>query len=138
MPEATSDIEQIMSDYVDVWNGEFSKIDVVSESTSLYHPNAPDGGIHGREAFEADIRGLHEGFPDHHLTIDAMLTDGELVMTEWTTTGTHEGEYNGVPPTGRELELTGMTKTHIEDGNVQQDRLYYDRQEMFEQLGLTD
>lgn len=138
MSETTADIEQIISDYVDVWNGDFSKINVVSESISLDHPNAPEGGIHGRDAFEDDVRGLHEGFPDHHLTVDAMVTDGEIVMTEWTTTGTHEGEYKGVPPTGQKLDLTGMGKTRVKDGQIQHDRLYYDRQEMFEQLGLME
>lgn len=98
-------IEQIISDYVDVWNGDFSEIGVVSESISLDHPNAPEGGVHGRDAFEDDVRGLHEGFPDHHLMVDAMLIGGEIVMTEWTTTGTHEGEYKDVPPTGHELDL---------------------------------
>jgi len=69
-------IEQIISDYVDAWNGDFSKRDVVSESISLDHPNAPEGGIHGRDAFEDDVRGLHEGFPDHHLTVAELLNHG--------------------------------------------------------------
>ncbi|PSQ10998.1 hypothetical protein BRC93_07165 [Halobacteriales archaeon QS_5_70_15] len=138
MTEATPETEQLMSEYVALWNGDFSKVTVVSESFTLHQPNAPEEGTHGREAFEAHLSDLHEGFPDHHLTIDDMLAIDELVMTEWTMTGTHAGEYNGVPPTERELELTGMAKTLVADGGVREDRLYCDRQEMFEQLGLTE
>lgn len=113
MERTTRDVEQLMSDYLDLWNGDYSKLEVVSESTALYHPNAPEEGIHGRDALEAHIRELYDAFPDHHLAIDDMLPSDEVVMTEWTMTGTHEGEYNGLPPTEREIELTGMGKTMI-------------------------
>jgi predicted ester cyclase len=58
-------------------------------------------------------------------------------MKEWTATGTHEGEFDGVPPTGREIEISGMAKDLIADGEVLEGRLYYDPAEMAEQLGLT-
>lgn len=134
----TPEIERVLNDYLDVWNGDFSKVDVLADSISHYQPNAPEGGIHGREAVETHIRELHEAFPDQRHTIDDVVAADEIVMTEWTLTGTHEGTYLGVPPTERGMELKGMGKTRIVDGKVREDRLYYDRQEMFEQLGLTE
>jgi len=138
MAADTPDIEQVVNDYVAVWNGDFSKADVISDSVSHYQPNVPDGGIHGRGAVEAHIRSFREAFPDQHQTIDDMLATDEVVMTEWTLTGTHEGEYVGIRPTGREIELEGMGKTRIADGRIEDDRLYYDRQAILEQLGLAD
>lgn len=54
-----------------------------------------------------------------------MLADDERTMVEWTVTGTHEGELSTTPPTGRDIDMTGMSKTLIEDGNVQEGRIYY-------------
>jgi steroid delta-isomerase-like uncharacterized protein len=130
--------EQLMNDYVDLWHGDFSKREVVAESATLSDPGLPEGEIHGRDAVEAFLRELRTGFPDFHVTIDDHLTSDETVMAEWTATGTHEGEFNGMPPTGREMKLKGMDNLVISDENVLEHRIYYDVQNMLDQLGITD
>lgn len=132
------DIESVMNDYTALWNGDFSKLDVVSESVDVYLPALSDGEVHSRDAFESYLRDLRTGFPDWHVTIDETLAEDGVVMKEWTVTATHGGEYSGVPPTGRSIEISGMAKVLIENGKVQEDRLYYDFHELIEQLGLTD
>lgn len=134
----TPEIESLMDDYTELWNGDFSKLDVVSESVAVYHHAAPGGEVHGREALEGFIRGFHSAFPDFQLAVDEWIGSDGIAMKEWTMTGTHEGEFNGIPPTGREIESTGMAKVLIADGNVQEDRLYYNPQVTYEQLGLAD
>lgn len=133
-----SDVASLMNDYTVLWNGDFSKLDRVAESVSVYHHAAPDGVIHGREALEGFVSEFHTAFPDFHLTVDDWIHSDSVVMKEWTMTGTHEGEFNGIPPTGREIESTGMAKILITDSKVQEDRLYYNPQVMVEQLGLTE
>jgi predicted ester cyclase len=66
-----------------------------------------------------------------------MVTTEEGIIEEWTATGTHKGEFNGIPPTQREVKFRGMGKILITDGKVQEHRLYYDSREMINQLGLT-
>lgn len=58
-------------------------------------------------------------------------------MVEWTVTGTLESEFYGAPPTGRTMEIDGMAKTVVKDGQIHEDRLYYDQKEMLEQLGFS-
>lgn len=53
-------------------------------------------------------------------------------------TGTHEGEFNGIPPTGREVDQQGMEKLRLADNRVQEAHIYFDRQEMLTQLGVTE
>lgn len=133
--------EQVLNtyqDYEDLWNGDFSQLEVVAESFAFQSPDVPDGELQGREAFEAYLRDVRSAFPDWQVVTDDLLAGDGLIMKEWTVTGTHEGEYNGIPPTGREIEINGMAKDIITDDKVQEGRLYYNTQDMAEQLGLTE
>ena len=134
---SAAEYEQIMSDYTALWNGEFSNLDVVAESVDLVHPSAPDGELHGREALDGFIRKYHSAFPDFHITVHDWIARDGVVMKEYTMTGTHEGEFKGVPPTGRAVESPGMGKILIADGQVQEDRLYFNQLAALEQLGLS-
>jgi steroid delta-isomerase-like uncharacterized protein len=138
MARSTSETGQVLKDYEDVWYGDFSKLDVVSETVSVHSPDIPDGAVHGRDAFERYVREFRAAFPDFHVTVEERLAGESVVMIEWTATGTHDGEFLGDPPTDREFEITGVSKILIEDGKVREERLYYDLGEMLEQLGLPE
>lgn len=127
----------VIADYEALWNGDFSKIDVVSESATVYEPAAPDGVVHGRDGFEAFLREVRQGFPDLTLETHDMLVRDGTVMLDFTVTGTFQGAYYGAPPTGRSMTLDGMAKTLITDGKIQEDFIYFDKKDMFDQLGMT-
>lgn len=78
------------------------------------------------------------GFPDFQVTILDMVSRDELVMYEAELTMTHEGEFDGIPPTGREIKNREMSKLRIADGTLQEHRVYFDMQAVFEQLGLEN
>jgi steroid delta-isomerase-like uncharacterized protein len=130
--------EQPMSDYLALWHGECSKFDSVSDSFVAHEPSVPGGVIQGREAFEAYGRELRTAFPDFTITVEATLEGDDIVMAEWTGRGTHEGEFNGFPPTGRTFEHRGMSTFVVADGEVQEELMYYDPREMAEQLGFLE
>ena len=138
MPKATSpDAEQLVNDYADLLNGDFSKLDVLSQSYAYYGPGLPEEGL-TRDAFEEFIRGNREVFPDLQYTVDEILASDEVIMSEWTVTGTHEAEFNGIPRTGRKIEFNTMGKQLITDGKIQEEWGYYDPQVMLAQLDVTD
>ena len=140
MTQAPIDTEQLAREYASVWNErKYAKIpDVVSESFEMYDPAAPGGVVRGRDGLEQFIRAVVSGFPDFHVTILDMLSSEDRVMYEAEMSMTHEGEFDGVPPTGEEVELRYMGKIKTAGGKVQEHRIYFDQQELFEQLGLTD
>jgi len=138
MSKSSATVESLMDDYTDLWNGDFSNLDVVAEGVYVYHDAAPEGVVHGRDALESFIREFHAAFPDFEIVVDDWIGRGDLAMKEWTMTGTHEGEFNGIPPTGREIESKGMATVVFADGRVQEDRLFYNPQIMAEQLGLPE
>jgi steroid delta-isomerase-like uncharacterized protein len=138
--------EQLLRDYADLWNeGDYARIpDLVAESITLDPSASIDGTleypetVRGRDEFEAYLRGLREGFPDFHVTIDGVLREDDIAMTKWTVTGTHDGEFAGFQPTGREMRIEGMDRIRVADGTVQDHRVYYDTRTLMEQLGLAD
>lgn len=138
MARATPDSEQLVSEYVDIWNEhEFSRLsDVVAESFTFTTPTA--GTLRGREAVETHARAAVEGFPDFHITVHEMLSSENLVMAESTLSGTHEGEFEGMPPTHEEFELRDMARFVVEDGKLQEERAYFDQHALLSQLGLLE
>lgn len=137
MAEIKSDSEDVIAEYEELWNGDFSKIGVVADSVTVYDPAAPEGEVHGQAAFEAFLRETRKAFPDFTLRTQEMLVSNDTVMVEWTVTGTLENEFYGAPPSGRSMEIKGMAKTIVKDGKIHEDRLYYDQKDMLAQLGFS-
>lgn len=140
MTQVPPDTQQLVKEYASIWNErKYGKIpDVVSESFVMHDPAAPEGVAKGRDGLEQFIRAVVSGFPDFHVTILDMLSSENRVMYEAEMSMTHEGEFKEIPPTGEEVELRYMGKINIADDKVQEHRVYFDQQELFEQLGLTD
>lgn len=140
MVQTTSDAEQVVRDYTEMWSErDYSRISrVVSDSFVHRTPGAPDGEVRGRDGLEAFMREIEMAFPDFEVSIIDMLATDETVMTENEFTMTHEGEFNGIPPTGREVEFRSMATCRVTDGELTELREYLDMQGILEQLGAVD
>ncbi|MFP8955780.1 ester cyclase [Natrialbaceae archaeon A-CW3] len=132
------DVEEIARAAMDVHSGDVSKLDAYAETIDRYDPFLPDDGAHGRDAFEQDVRDVKEAFPDVTVRADTVLVSDDIAMIKWTWTGTHEEEFKDIPPTQNTVEVHGMMKLVIEDGQIQEERSYYDPQDHLAQLGITD
>lgn len=146
MTDSADETELLVKSYENVWNeGDYSEIpELVSESFVLYDPAipedvapGPEGEAHGPEGLESFLTWLRAGFPDFQVTIVDLLTSETMAMDEVTFTGTNAGEMNGLPPTGRRVEMSLMTKFRVENGEIREHRVYLDQKEFAEQLGLT-
>ncbi|WP_136589018.1 ester cyclase [Salinigranum halophilum] len=147
MSHRTRTPEQLVSAYVDVWNERaYQHIpEVVSESFVLYDPAVPEEGIagprgeaHGPDAVARFIRGVIAGFPDFHVRVLDTLARDDVVMYEAEVTMTHEGEFDGMSPTGRDARFRLMSTYLVGDDELEEHRVYFDRLDVFAQLGLTD
>jgi steroid delta-isomerase-like uncharacterized protein len=61
---------------------------------------------------------LLTGFPDVQHTIEAVITDGDLVVIRYRATGTHEGEFQGYAATGKRVSWTGINIYRVECGRI--------------------
>lgn len=140
MAQATPDAEAIARAHSRLWNDQaYSEIpDVISESYVETNPAAPEGEIRGPEGLEAWMREVTTAFPDVQVEILDLLAGDETVMMEIEFTMTHEGEFNGIPPTDRTVEFRAMGRAVVSDGKMQELRNYFDPQELFDQLGIAN
>ncbi len=77
-------------------------------------------------------------FPDLRVTIEEMIAEGDKVVARWTLRGTHQGEWRGIPPTGKEVTSTGVDIHRIVGGKIVEDWRKRDRMDVMQQLGVTD
>lgn len=121
-----------------MWNErEFERLpEIVSDDFLFRSPTA--GTVRGRENVEAYARAVIDGFSDFQIEVHEMLAGENLVMTESTLRGTHDGEYEGIPPTHEPIEVRDMGKFVVDEGTFQEEHLYFDRHDFLRQLGLLD
>ena len=61
---------------------------------------------------------LHSGFPGFRSTIEELLCEGDKVTLRFTFRGTHQGEFMGIAPTGKEVTMSGIDILRIADGKI--------------------
>jgi steroid delta-isomerase-like uncharacterized protein len=90
--------------------------------SALIHPEFVDHGAgehrHGREGFLATAAWLRTAFPDLHLEVEDVIAQGDRVAVRATFRGTHLGELEDVPPTGRAVVVQQIHILRIADGMV--------------------
>jgi len=81
------------------------------------HDPAPDQGP-GREGFHRFFTALSTAFPDAHIEPAHMVADDDHVCIAYTLTGTHDGEFHGIAPTGKKIEVRGVQIGRFENGEI--------------------
>jgi steroid delta-isomerase-like uncharacterized protein len=91
-------------------------------------------GIEGAKQFAATYR---QAFPDLQNTIEDMVAEGDKVVLRFRGSGTHTGETEAFgPPTGKRMEITGITIKRLSDGKIVEEWTNFDALGMMQQLGL--
>jgi C-1 hydroxylase len=93
--------------------------------------------LHGREALKAAAQAYMTGFPDLRIEETSSTLAPPRLVQELTITGTHSGEFLGVPPTGRfTLSYAAVITTFDEDGMMIEGALYWNALALMQQLGV--
>jgi predicted ester cyclase len=87
------------------------------------------------EAARQEAADYRRGFPDVANTIEDLIAEGDKVVARWRSRATHQGEYMGTPPTGKEVEVTGITLYRIEGGKIAQSWNIEDKLGLMRQIG---
>jgi predicted ester cyclase len=76
-----------------------------------------------------------EAFPDLRLTVEDIFSEGDMVATRVAFRGTHRGEFQGIPPTDKEVAFSSMVSNHVVDGKVEENWVEIDLLRLLGQLG---
>jgi steroid delta-isomerase-like uncharacterized protein len=92
--------------------------------------------VTGAEALKHVWAVLLEAFPDLHLTVEDMIAEGDKVVVRNTVTGTHRGEYMGLPPTGKSVTYNEIFIFRFVDGRIVETWGVVDVLSQMKQLGM--
>lgn len=81
-------------------------------------PNMIAGMPPGLEGAIAVHKTTLLGMPDYQTTIEDLIAEGDKVVARVTMTGTHTGDFWGIPPTGKQVHLTAIYIVRIADGKI--------------------
>lgn len=109
--------------------------EICSPKIKLHDPAAPNfkGGIEELKERETMYK---NAFPNKELKIDELLMAGDdKVIVRWTCKGTHKGELQGMAPTNKNFQITGISIYKLENGKITEIWQNWDRLGLLEQLG---
>jgi predicted ester cyclase len=101
----------------------------------IEHSNAPLIGT-GFETMKQRLIAVRNAFPDAHLEIEDLAASADKVWWRWRFTATHRGEFMGIPPTGNQVETTGVSIERIADGKIVEHWSFSDRLAIWDQIGV--
>jgi steroid delta-isomerase-like uncharacterized protein len=99
--------------------------------------SAPPGVPADREGGKMFLGAFVNAFPDSRVTIDDMIAEGDRVVTKKTFTGTHTGEFNGIPATGNRVTVQYVDILRLRDGKIIEHWLAMDQLSFLQQLGAV-
>jgi steroid delta-isomerase-like uncharacterized protein len=81
-----------------------------------YDPNSEAGEVRGADTIKGEIEYFRQAVPDLTYTVEDQIAEGDKVVTRYRATGTHQGEFFGVPGTGNRIEMSGIQIDRFEEG----------------------
>jgi steroid delta-isomerase-like uncharacterized protein len=119
------------------WKGNMDVIDEFVAPGYVGHDPSEPEPIRGPQGFRRQIEKYLTAFPDARITVDEQFAAGDRVASRWTGRGTHQGEIEGISPTGKEVTVTGLTFSRLEGGKLIEEWITWDTLGMLVQLGAV-
>jgi steroid delta-isomerase-like uncharacterized protein len=120
--------------YDEINAGNLGVIDEVIADDFVEHEEFP-----GISKDKAGVKQFFEmfraAFPDMRMEAHEIVTEGDLLVARGTMSGTQQGEFMGMPPSGRRMEVTGFDMLRVRDGQVTEHWGIMDAMSMMQQLG---
>ena len=120
--------------FEEVWNkGRIAAIDELLTEDCLAH-GLGAAPLVGPAGFKPVVQTLRTAFPDIRIVVEDIVAEGDKVAARAVVRGTHQGDYLGIPPTGRQIEVHGISFGRIKDGKISEAWNNYDFQGLKEQI----
>ena len=100
----------------------------------VHFPGMP-GPVRGRTSFEPLIEMFARSFTDDHITIEDQVAEGDMVATRWEWAFSHTADFQGIPPTGKRVTMSGINFERFSGGKLVERWVQMDQISMMQQLG---
>jgi len=117
-------------------SGDFAAFADLVAPDSVDHDPAP-GQVPGPQGYAAMFGELRTAFPDMHIEVDHLVADDDNVAFAYTFSGTHTGDFQGHPPTGKSFSVRGLQISRFVDGRMVERWGQSDQLGILTQLGLA-
>jgi steroid delta-isomerase-like uncharacterized protein len=123
--------------FEEVWKGKLDVADEILEANDVAVAHGLGVELPPGEGFKQFVSIYRSAFPDVHFTIEDQIAEGDKVVTRWTARGTHKGELMGIPATGKQVVVTGISINHFVGGKSVEAWNNWDGLGMMQQLGVV-
>jgi steroid delta-isomerase-like uncharacterized protein len=123
----------------------FREVWLEGKNETIYELLAPDAVLSGQTGAQEEIHGPNEfaafadrirnAFPDTDIVVEDVFGTDDKVAVRWSAKMIHKGDGLGVPATGKEVRITGMSIARIVKGKIVEGWDNWDRLAMLEQIG---
>lgn len=113
--------------------GNLAVADEIIAPDAVFH--LPDGDLQGPEQVKGFLTVLLNAFSDEEYSIVDLIATGDMVVVRLAMSGTHDSDFQGIPPSSAEVSLAGIAIMHIEDGLIVEYWMQYDRLSLMQQIG---
>ena len=135
LSENVKTYQEAWSQFFDERNMEIINNEYFTEDVTVVIPGDNIIGIEGTKNYYGNFL---TGFSDAEFTFVDIFGQGDKLVKHWNFRGTHDGDFFGIPPTGKSLNLYGTTLILMEDGKIKQEQDFFDNLDMLTQLGLME
>jgi len=133
---STEENKEIVRRYQEAYNtANYDALDDVV-ATDVLTPNMISDMPRGLAGAKLVHQKTLTGMPDYHTAIEDLIAEGDKVVARVRITGTHFGDFYGIPPTGKHIDLSGIYIVHIADGKIVEHWGEENGSEVLRQLGF--
>ena len=135
LSENVKTYQEAWSQFFDERNMEIINNEYFTEDVTVVIPGDNIIGIEGTKNYYGNFL---TGFSDAEFTFVDIFGQGDKLVKHWNFKGTHDGDFFGIPPTGKSLNLYGTTLILMEVGKIIQVQDFFDNLDMLTQLGVIE
>jgi steroid delta-isomerase-like uncharacterized protein len=125
----------LLRESVEAFNaGDMAKLLAVAAPDIVIHYAEMPEPLQGRETWQQGYELVKRAFPDLKIRVDDLVAAGDKVALRLTLSGTHQGEFQGIPATGRTIGYVSHEFYRVADGLVAEEWICSDMASLFSQL----
>ncbi|MCX4766944.1 ester cyclase [Streptomyces sp. NBC_01275] len=134
-PESVESVMKRFVEFINTADEDLAR--EVIDPDAVFHAPSHAEPLRGPEGYLEIIAMMRSAFPDVRWTLEESIAEGSTVAARFTMRGTHEGEFFGIPATGKKIAVQAMNFYYLADGRIVKERGQPDLLGLMQQIGAV-